>query len=116
MIRCLDCGKQFDPLDSMMGDEGQCQLCWEAECSRSWWAMMKLLDEELGPIIDRTASTPWMEVNGPALRASIAEFLEAAGSRRCCSTGIHGHITYGYGPLDEFGFWRYPLADGEYVG
>ena len=47
---CFDCGEEFDPRDSLMGEEGQCQDCWEAECDRSWWAMMKRLDEVLGPV------------------------------------------------------------------
>lgn len=25
------------------------------------------------------------------------------------STGIDGKLTYGYGNLDEYGFWQYPL-------
>ena len=39
---CVDCNREFDPRESLMGDEEQpqCQLCWEAECDRSWWAMM----------------------------------------------------------------------------
>jgi hypothetical protein len=31
------------------------------------------------------------------------------GERLNFSTGIDGHITYGYGELDEFGFWEFPL-------
>jgi predicted nucleic acid-binding Zn-ribbon protein len=38
VITCTDCGQSFDPRDSMMGDEGQCQGCWEKECDRSWWS------------------------------------------------------------------------------
>jgi hypothetical protein len=45
-----------------------------------------------------------------------AETLRAQGIRPRCSTGIHGCITYGYGNLDDNGFWQYPLEDGEYVG
>jgi hypothetical protein len=43
MRACVDCGKQFDPADSMMGDQGQCQNCWEAHCDRTWWAMHNAL-------------------------------------------------------------------------
>ena len=25
------------------------------------------------------------------------------------STGIDGRLTYGYGNIDEYGFWQYPL-------
>ena len=45
-----------------------------------------------------------------------AKLLEANGVKFQCSTGIHGYITRGYGDLDEYGFWQYPLEDGEYVG
>lgn len=34
---CQECGLVFDVEDSLMGDEGQCQNCWEAEASRGWW-------------------------------------------------------------------------------
>jgi hypothetical protein len=50
---CKDCGAEFDPRDSLMGDEGQCQMRWEAECDRSWWAEMKRLDDVLGPSEDQ---------------------------------------------------------------
>jgi len=40
MKTCVDCGREFDPRESLMGDEGQCQMCWEAERDRAFWAMM----------------------------------------------------------------------------
>jgi len=43
VTKCKDCGEAFDPRESMMGDEGQCQDCWEAECSESWWRMVSTL-------------------------------------------------------------------------
>jgi len=43
------------------------------------------------------------------MRHEIACFLAAAGVRPSCSTGIDGLLTRGYGRLDEFGFWEYPL-------
>lgn len=39
-MKCTRCGINFDPRDSIMGDEGLCQDCWEAQCSDSWWAMV----------------------------------------------------------------------------
>jgi hypothetical protein len=42
-------------------------------------------------------------------RYEIAAFLEAAGARARWSTGIDGYLTRGYGSLDEWGFWQYPL-------
>jgi hypothetical protein len=82
------------------------------ECDRAWWERMRALDEQRGPLERIT----WMDVNGDALRSEIAAFLEAAGVRPNVSTGIHDHLTYGYGGLDEWGFWEFPLRDGEYVG
>lgn len=35
--RCVDCGLKFDPAESLMGTEGQCQDCWEEDCNRAWW-------------------------------------------------------------------------------
>lgn len=40
-MKCTRCGINFDPRDSIMGDEGLCQDCWEAQCSDSWWAMVE---------------------------------------------------------------------------
>ena len=37
----------------------------------------------------------------------------ALGERPCVSTGIDGELTYGYGELDEFGFWQYPISEEE---
>ncbi len=51
MKTCVDCKQEFDPRESLMGDEGQCQLCWEAQCDRSWWECMRRLDEALGPAV-----------------------------------------------------------------
>lgn len=34
---CVDCQQPFDPSASLMGEEGQCQMCWENQCDRSWW-------------------------------------------------------------------------------
>jgi hypothetical protein len=43
-------------------------------------------------------------------RRWIAAFLEAAGVRAGCSTFIDDEtITLGYGKLDEFGSWEFPL-------
>lgn len=36
---CKTCGKEFDPADSLMGDLGQCQECWEEHCDKTWWEM-----------------------------------------------------------------------------
>ena len=45
------------------------------------------------------------------VRADVAAFFQAVGVRPCYSTGIHGLITRGYGRLDDYGFWEYPLED-----
>jgi len=52
---CKDCKKPFDDGDHGLGDETQCVICWEAQCSDSWWALMKRLDEQFGPVDDDDA-------------------------------------------------------------
>ena len=34
-----------EPHDGWPGENGEelCQMCWEAECSKSWWRMAKAL-------------------------------------------------------------------------
>jgi hypothetical protein len=49
-------------------------------------------------------------------RKKIALQRQAAGEKPGVSTGIHKNITYGYGKLSFYGFWEFPLPDGEYVG
>lgn len=44
---CLHCAKTFSPDSSLMGDEGQCQDCWESEVSKSWWEMVYKLNNIL---------------------------------------------------------------------
>lgn len=36
-----------EPHDNWPGKDGGelCQMCWEAECSESWWTMVKAIDE-----------------------------------------------------------------------
>lgn len=37
------CGEPHDGWPS--NDGGQlCQMCWEAECDKSWWEMVRILD------------------------------------------------------------------------
>lgn len=50
-----------------------------------------------------------------ATNRAEAERRRATGERPRVSTGIHGCLTYGYGKLDENGFWEFPLPDGEQV-
>jgi hypothetical protein len=44
----------------------------------------------------------------------LAEFIGSVllfvGRRPSVSTGIHGGITYGYGPLDSNGYFAYPVS------
>ena len=44
-----------------------------------------------------------------AMREVIAKFLFAAGRKPGHSTSIAGAETSGYGELDDYGFWEYPL-------
>ncbi len=108
-IYCVDCREQFDPANSLMGSEGQCQDCWEEQCNASWWRLMKRLDEADGRRWSGWAAIP------DGVNEGIAAFLEAAGRKPKISTGIHDRITRGYGRLDEFGLWQFPLPDGEEV-
>lgn len=98
-MRCTDCGKDFDPSDSLMGDLGQCQECWEAQCSEAWWLAVARCGAEsiaMNPVSDEQ-------------RTDVAAFLCAAGVRPKCSTGQAGEITRGYGRLDIDGYWEWPL-------
>ena len=44
-----------------------------------------------------------------AMREAIAKFLFAAGRKPGHSTSIAGARTAGYGELDDYGLWEYPL-------
>ena len=54
---CSDCGAQI-PVSAERWPSAStgvvCQVCWEAQCSRQWWALVRLLPEE-GPMPDPTA-------------------------------------------------------------
>jgi len=39
----------------------------------------------------------------------VAEILWRLGFKASYSTNIAGGLTGGYGELDEYGFWQYPL-------
>lgn len=46
---CSDCGTQIpDPAERWpSATEGTvCQVCWETQCDRQWWALMQLLPEQ----------------------------------------------------------------------
>ena len=43
------------------------------------------------------------------MREAIADFLFAAGRKPGHSTSIADTPTSGYGELDDYGFWEYPL-------
>lgn len=38
---CIDCEQEFKPEDSLGGEFGQCQDCWEKFCSSTWWEIQK---------------------------------------------------------------------------
>jgi hypothetical protein len=82
---------------------GLCQMCWEGECSESWWEMWRWRPTS------RMRADGVMEL-APETRQWIAAFLEAAGVRPKHCMGIDDSLTAGYGRLDEFGFWEYPLC------
>jgi hypothetical protein len=41
----------------------------------------------------------------------IAKILYGEGIEYKISTSIAGTTTYGYGGLDDYGFWEYPLCE-----
>ena len=47
MAKCK-CG---EPHDGWPGNDGGflCQMCWEAECDKSWWAMVVAFDKVMHP-------------------------------------------------------------------
>ena len=52
---CADCGEPaIDPWPSKAGGD-LCQMCWERECSESWWAAVKSL---CGPEPSKDRETP----------------------------------------------------------
>lgn len=38
------CGKPHDGWPGENGEDQLCQDCWERECDKSWWQMVKALD------------------------------------------------------------------------
>ena len=49
--RCK-CG---EPHDGWPGEDGGqlCQMCWEAECDKSWWEMVRALSQVAPPQTER---------------------------------------------------------------
>jgi len=43
------------------------------------------------------------------LNEQVAILKYRTGEKLQFSTGIHGQMTYGFGDLDDWGFWQYPL-------
>jgi hypothetical protein len=43
--KCIDCGGDLAEIGSGLFIDNQCQECWEAGCSASWWEMMAGLEE-----------------------------------------------------------------------
>lgn len=92
-----------------------CQMCWEAHCGDAYWEEVRAWDQctkQHEAIRLRFESR--MDASGKmhlpdAVRADVAAFLQAAGVRPRFSTSIADELTSGYGDLDEFGFWEFPL-------
>lgn len=51
---------QVAPAENWPGSKGGelCQDCWEAECSESWWEMMRLFEEVDAPVSAAPAGHP----------------------------------------------------------
>lgn len=49
MVECPKCGEKNDDNWPVTVDGeivwGGCQICWEAECSESWWDMVDSISE-----------------------------------------------------------------------
>jgi len=50
-MKCPKCGKENDDnwileVRKDVFSDGGCQLCWEAECSESWWEMVCAIEEQ----------------------------------------------------------------------
>jgi len=39
LVTCVVCGKPFDPRESLVGDQKECQLCWEGYCANQFWRL-----------------------------------------------------------------------------
>ena len=49
MKKCPNCGELNDDDWPLVIDgetkEGGCQACWEAECDKSWWEYLEMIEE-----------------------------------------------------------------------
>jgi len=44
------------------------------------------------------------------MKTTIAILLFKLGVKPNCSSDLFDNITYGYGKLDWYGYWQYPLS------
>lgn len=115
MKPCTWCREDASDCPWEFGFTVLCQKCWERHCDDAWWEMVRTGSVETGhPALSRCFESR-MDARGvmtlaPETREWIAAFLQAADVRPKCSTFIDDEtITPGYGRLDEFGDWEFPL-------
>lgn len=92
-----------------------CQMCWEAHCGEAYWEEVRVWEQggKQHPAMRRRFESR-MDARGSmrledATREDIAAFLHAVGERPCFSNSIADTLTCGYGQLDDYGFWEFPL-------
>lgn len=73
--------------------------------------MFSLLSEHIAADLDGCLANN--DEQGFAER--IAKYWKDSGAVSGASSGIHECITYGYGCIDNLGFWMIPLPDGEEI-
>jgi len=43
-VTCARCSRPHDNWPDAQSDGCLCQECWEAQCSREWWAVVRMID------------------------------------------------------------------------
>lgn len=43
-MTCARCSRPHDNWPDAQSDGCLCQECWEAQCSREWWAVVRMMD------------------------------------------------------------------------
>lgn len=74
--------------------------------------MLDLLWAPAPAAVDPEFFFDWKEPVNPIpldVRHEMALFFQAFGSKPSWSTGMEGEYTCGYGYLDNYGYWEYPI-------
>lgn len=103
LLTCQDCSKSPERLPARETDTTYyCESCkrhwtlgYKSETSGAWYYFKPVVE---GVLITRTRDQ------------AEAKRRYDAGETLHFSTSIEGLITYGYGELDEYGFWEFPCG------